>query len=482
MPPGSYVLREAAGVLAARLVQRLLPGPARPAHPYLVGAGPGCRRGRPGDPARAGPRDPAGRAGHARLRRPHRAGPGHGGGGRLRRRDGGHPWGGVFAPGEVCDVAGTAEPVCAASAGPGEDPAMLVECHPHADPDVWLLENPGFVSGGNFRWWRDQFAPLERDAEARGQGDAYDLLTGPAAAVPPGAEGLVFLPCMQGAMAPEWNGGRPRRLLRPHPGPHPGPHDPGAARGLRLCPARHPRGHGQRRPGRPPPHDRRRRGQGPPVAPDQGRRDRPAGARPDQRRDHRHRGRHPWPRSAPGSTRPWPRRSTPSSPTSPTSTSPTPSATRSTARPTATTATYTSPSSRCSSDSVTRPTDGGLAMFVQVIQGQVADAEQVHAALDRWARELAPRRRRLARLDRRRHRRRPLHRPGPLRSPRRRPGATATGPSRTAGGPRPPGCSPARPPSATATTSSSTPSATPGAPASSRSSRAAAATPTAPGS
>jgi hypothetical protein len=29
-------------------------------------------------------------------------------------------------------------------------------------------------------------------------------------------------------------------------------------------------------------------------------------------------------------------------------------------------------------------------MFVQVIQGQVADAEQVHAALDRWARELAP--------------------------------------------------------------------------------------------
>jgi hypothetical protein len=29
-------------------------------------------------------------------------------------------------------------------------------------------------------------------------------------------------------------------------------------------------------------------------------------------------------------------------------------------------------------------------MFVQVIQGQVADAEQLHAALDRWAQELAP--------------------------------------------------------------------------------------------
>jgi xylulokinase len=113
---------------------------------------------------------------------------------------------GVYAPGDVCDVVGTAEPVCAASAEPREDPTMLVECHPHADPDAWLLENPGFVSGGNLRWWRDQFSPIERDAESAGLGDAYDFLSTEAGHVPPGAEGLVFLPCMQGAMAPEWNG------------------------------------------------------------------------------------------------------------------------------------------------------------------------------------------------------------------------------------------------------------------------------------
>ena len=113
---------------------------------------------------------------------------------------------GVYAPGEVCDVVGTAEPVCAVSTRPREDRTMLVECHPHADPQSWLLENPGFVSGGNLRWWRDQLCPLERVAEARGEGDAYDLLTAPATDVAPGAEGLIFLPCMQGAMAPEWNG------------------------------------------------------------------------------------------------------------------------------------------------------------------------------------------------------------------------------------------------------------------------------------
>ena len=104
---------------------------------------------------------------------------------------------GVFAPGEVCDVVGTAEPVCAVSSVPREDGTMLVECHPHGDPSSWLLENPGFVSGGNLRWWRDQF---------HSAADEYDAITSPASTVPAGSDGVVFLPCMQGAMAPEWNG------------------------------------------------------------------------------------------------------------------------------------------------------------------------------------------------------------------------------------------------------------------------------------
>jgi len=113
---------------------------------------------------------------------------------------------GVYAPGEVCDVVGTAEPVCAASAEPPEDATMLVECHPHADPDAWLLENPGWVSGGNLRWFRDEFAARERQAEADGLGDAYAMLDVEAGQAPAGAEGVTFLPAMQGAMAPEWNG------------------------------------------------------------------------------------------------------------------------------------------------------------------------------------------------------------------------------------------------------------------------------------
>ena len=200
---------------------------------------------------------------------------------------------GVFAPGEVCDVVGTAEPVCAASAEPREDPTMLVECHPHADPDAWLLENPGFVSGGNLRWWRDTFAPLERQAEAAGEGDAYDLLSREAAEVPAGAEGLVFLPCMQGAMAPEWNGAGARHVLRTDPRARSRSHDEGDPGRERLRPARHPRGDGERRTRRAAPHDRRWRREGSAVAPDQGRCDGPARPRADQRRDDRDRRRDP---------------------------------------------------------------------------------------------------------------------------------------------------------------------------------------------
>jgi len=85
------------------------------------------------------------------------------------------------------------------------DPTGLVETHCHADPALWLLENPGFVSGANYRWFRDQFAPVEMQIAAETGRSAYDLLNEMAAKIPAGSEGLVLLPCLMGAMAPTWN-------------------------------------------------------------------------------------------------------------------------------------------------------------------------------------------------------------------------------------------------------------------------------------
>jgi xylulokinase len=101
---------------------------------------------------------------------------------------------GLTEPGAICDVLGTAEPVCAVSDRPLRDPTRVTECHPHAAPGRWLLENPGWASGANYRWFRDEL----------GGGGDYESLNRAAAAAPAGSEGLVFLPWMGGAMAPRW--------------------------------------------------------------------------------------------------------------------------------------------------------------------------------------------------------------------------------------------------------------------------------------
>jgi xylulokinase len=112
---------------------------------------------------------------------------------------------GVVDPGTVCDVMGTAEPVCAVVSEPAHDPTGVVELHPHADPETWLLENPGWLSGGAYRWFRDELGGPEAVAAAESGADVYELLNALAECAPPGAGGVSWLPALAGAMAPEWN-------------------------------------------------------------------------------------------------------------------------------------------------------------------------------------------------------------------------------------------------------------------------------------
>jgi xylulokinase len=112
---------------------------------------------------------------------------------------------GVVEPGVVCDVMGTAEPVCAVVGEPAHDPSGLVELHPHADPDTWLLENPGWLSGGAYRWFRDELGGPEAAQAAESGLDVYELLNALAERAPPGAGGVSWIPALAGAMAPEWN-------------------------------------------------------------------------------------------------------------------------------------------------------------------------------------------------------------------------------------------------------------------------------------
>ncbi len=100
---------------------------------------------------------------------------------------------GVVGPGVIADVTGTAEPVTGASAEALLDTTRLVETHAHAIDGVFLIENPGFVSGGSTLW----LAALLK----RPQADMFDL----AREAPPGSDGVTFIPALTGAMTPRWN-------------------------------------------------------------------------------------------------------------------------------------------------------------------------------------------------------------------------------------------------------------------------------------
>jgi sugar (pentulose or hexulose) kinase len=111
---------------------------------------------------------------------------------------------GNVRPGRVSENTGAAVALCATVSTPSLDPDRTMPCHYHAIPDTWMYHT--FTAGGIvLRWFRDQFCAAERHvAESIGQ-DAYDLIARQAELTPPGAEGLVMLPHLQGAMAPESN-------------------------------------------------------------------------------------------------------------------------------------------------------------------------------------------------------------------------------------------------------------------------------------
>ena len=101
---------------------------------------------------------------------------------------------GAIESGVIVDVTGTAEPVTTVAVEPVRDPLGLVETHGHAVPGSWLIENPGFVSGGSTLWLATGLLGVP-------QGEIFTLARG----APPASEGVLFLPALSGSTAPRWN-------------------------------------------------------------------------------------------------------------------------------------------------------------------------------------------------------------------------------------------------------------------------------------
>jgi xylulokinase len=111
---------------------------------------------------------------------------------------------GNIQPGIFSENTGAALAICASVKEATLDPRRQMPCHYHGLPGLYMLHT--FTGGGIvLRWFRDEFGQTEKAISKTNGLDAYDLLGEEAGRVPAGCEGLVMLPHLQGAMAPEAN-------------------------------------------------------------------------------------------------------------------------------------------------------------------------------------------------------------------------------------------------------------------------------------
>ncbi len=87
---------------------------------------------------------------------------------------------------------GTSGVVFATANKPFYEPEGRLHAFPHALPQKWNLMGVMLSAAGSLRWHRDTLAP----------GVDYDELLAPAAEVPAGSEGLLFLPYLTGERTP----------------------------------------------------------------------------------------------------------------------------------------------------------------------------------------------------------------------------------------------------------------------------------------
>jgi len=103
---------------------------------------------------------------------------------------------GVFEPGDACQMLGTAGDFIFPHRGERFDPRLVNTMH----VDGSYVSFGNVLAGGAVSWFRDLLAAFAKD-----NGVDFQTLEGEASRIPPGSEGLIFLPQLIGGIAPEWD-------------------------------------------------------------------------------------------------------------------------------------------------------------------------------------------------------------------------------------------------------------------------------------
>jgi xylulokinase len=112
---------------------------------------------------------------------------------------------GNIEPGIVSVSTGSVLALLATVNQPIMDYSTRVPCHIHAVPERYCLLPWNQTGGLAFKWFKDRFAGQVAVPKQESAQSIYDVLVAEAANVPPGSEGMVMLPHLEGAFFPEFD-------------------------------------------------------------------------------------------------------------------------------------------------------------------------------------------------------------------------------------------------------------------------------------
>ncbi len=99
-------------------------------------------------------------------------------------------------------VIGTGGNVTVSLPRPIENPGSTLQVFCHVTPGQWVAMGVTLSAGISLKWYRDTLGGLEAQRARELRRDVYSLLSQEAALAPPGANGLLFLPYLQGERCP----------------------------------------------------------------------------------------------------------------------------------------------------------------------------------------------------------------------------------------------------------------------------------------
>ncbi len=112
---------------------------------------------------------------------------------------------GVVKKGDSYICLGTSTWMATASHEPFIDPQKRTFTFAHFYKGLYFPCGTMQTGGGSLKWFKDTLADAESAAVRGSAIDVYDILNSKAGSVPPGSDGLVFLPYLMGERSPLWN-------------------------------------------------------------------------------------------------------------------------------------------------------------------------------------------------------------------------------------------------------------------------------------